>query len=305
MAGCIHDHSELAYCVAYPTVHDLRIANVVRGLRHSDEEKKELAVPSGLQGTKPDGPIFASLIESGGNLRRRNVWAAFASIAFQLVILALLVIVPLLHTNILPKREVVTLLYAPPAAAPAPVALAKTTPRTPTHMSTQISTPHPKAISIPQRQEVRPVPVGAVGGVLGGVPGGVLGGVPGGVVGGVPGGVLGGVLSSAGTAPVLASATPNKIHVAPHVAEGNLVHDVVPEYPPEAGRARLEGAVVLLAVIGKDGTVQDLRVKSGSPVLAQAAINAVRQWRYRPYLLNGEPVEVDTQITINFTLSGA
>ncbi len=60
---------------------------------------------------------------------------------------------------------------------------------------------------------------------------------------------------------------------------------------------------MLLAVIGKDGTVEDVRVEKGLPVLSQAAIEAVKQWRYRPYLLNGEPVEVDSQITINFTLS--
>jgi protein TonB len=60
---------------------------------------------------------------------------------------------------------------------------------------------------------------------------------------------------------------------------------------------------VLLAVIGKDGSVQNVRVESGLPVLAQAAIDAVKQWRYKPYLLNGEPIEVDSQITINFALS--
>jgi len=73
--------------------------------------------------------------------------------------------------------------------------------------------------------------------------------------------------------------------------------------PPEAGRARIEGTVVLRAVIGKDGSVQNVRVESGLPVLAQAAIDAVKQWRYKPYLLNGEPIEVDSQITINFALS--
>jgi protein TonB len=82
-----------------------------------------------------------------------------------------------------------------------------------------------------------------------------------------------------------------------------LLHDVAPTYPPEAGRARIEGTVVLLAVIGKDGSVQNVRVETGLPILAQAAIDAVKQWRYRPYLLNGEPVEVDSQIIINFTLS--
>jgi protein TonB len=93
------------------------------------------------------------------------------------------------------------------------------------------------------------------------------------------------------------------MRVPAQVAEANLIHDVPPQYPPEAGRARIEGTVVLMAVIGKDGTVQDVRVQSGLSILAQAAIEAVKQWRYRPYLLNGEPVEIDSQITINFNLS--
>jgi protein TonB len=62
--------------------------------------------------------------------------------------------------------------------------------------------------------------------------------------------------------------------------------------------------VVLQAVIGKDGTIQNLRVVSGHPMLAQAALDAVKQWRYKPYYLNGEPVDVDTTINVNFTLSG-
>ena len=124
-----------------------------------------------------------------------------------------------------------------------------------------------------------------------------------------PGGVPSEVLGSARSVPVLAKMpepTPVKrIRVASRVAEANLIHDVAPQYPPEAGRARVEGTVVLMAVIGKDGSVQDVRVESGLPLLAQAAIDAVKQWRYRPYLLNGEPIEVDSRITINFTLSGA
>ena len=125
-------------------------------------------------------------------------------------------------------------------------------------------------------------------------------------MGGIPGGVLSDVLRSTASAPVLAkspAATPTRIRVPAQITDANLVYDVAPKYPPEAGRARIEGMVVLLAVIGKDGTVKDVRVESGLPVLAEAAIEAVKQWRYRPYLLNGEPVEVDSQITINFTLS--
>ena len=146
-------------------------------------------------------------------------------------------------------------------------------------------------------QETPPPPVSTTDGLVGGVLGGL--------VGGVPDGVLGEVLGSTRSVPVIAK-TPElnkRMRIASRVAEANLIHDVAPTYPPEAGRARIEGAVVLLAVIGKDGTVQDVRVESGLPVLAQAAIDAVKQWRYRPYLLNGEPIEVDSKITINFTLS--
>ena len=129
------------------------------------------------------------------------------------------------------------------------------------------------------------------------------------MVGGLSGGLLSEVLSSTRSVPVPAKTpdpTPVKrIRVASRVVEANLIHDVTPQYPPEAGRARLEGPVVLMAVIGQDGSVKDVRVESGLPILAQAAIDAVKQWRYKPYLIDGEPVEVDSRITINFTLSGA
>jgi protein TonB len=118
--------------------------------------------------------------------------------------------------------------------------------------------------------------------------------------------VLNDLLSSKGTVPVLVStpaSAPKRTRIPARIAEANLVYDVAPKYPPDAGRERIEGTVVLMAVIGKDGTVRDVRVESGLPVLAQAAIEAVKQWRYRPYLLNGEPVEIDSQITINFNLS--
>ncbi len=97
----------------------------------------------------------------------------------------------------------------------------------------------------------------------------------------------------------------SELRVAARVAEANLIHDVTPQYPPEAGRARIEGTVVLMAVIGQDGTVKDVRIESGLPILTQAAIDAVKQWRYKPYMIDGEAVEVDSRITINFTLSAS
>ena len=89
-----------------------------------------------------------------------------------------------------------------------------------------------------------------------------------------------------------------------HVSEGDLVRKILPTYPPLARAARLQGQVVLQAVIGKQGAIENLRVLSGHPMLVPAAIEAVRQWRYRPYILNSEPVEVETQITVNFSLTG-
>jgi periplasmic protein TonB len=88
------------------------------------------------------------------------------------------------------------------------------------------------------------------------------------------------------------------------MSEGSLVRKVQPAYPALARTARVQGEVVLQAVISKSGTVENLKVLAGPPMLVKAAIDAVNQWRYRPYILNGEPVEVETQITVNFSLAG-
>lgn len=114
-------------------------------------------------------------------------------------------------------------------------------------------------------------------------------------------------LISSGSQPVLPTAPPltvaHPLRLS-HISEGNLVHKVQPAYPALARAARIEGTVLLQAVISKQGTIERLRVVSGHPMLASAAIDAVSQWRYRPYVLNNEPVEVETQITVNFSLSG-
>jgi protein TonB len=94
------------------------------------------------------------------------------------------------------------------------------------------------------------------------------------------------------------SPTPNRIPNG--VAAGHLIHKVYPTYPPEAKRAHIKGVVLLDAVIGKDGRIQDLRVVSGDPKLVDAAIGAVKQWRYSPFLLSGKPVDIETTVTVNF-----
>jgi protein TonB len=113
---------------------------------------------------------------------------------------------------------------------------------------------------------------------------------------------LGGVASSAAAPLPKLVVTPERIRVSQGVTQGLLVHQVSPQYPAMARETRVEGDVLLEALIGKDGTVRDLKAVSGPPLLIQAAISAVRQWRYKPYLLNGQPVEVETQIKLQFRL---
>jgi protein TonB len=80
------------------------------------------------------------------------------------------------------------------------------------------------------------------------------------------------------------------------------MHRVEPTYPSVAQQAHIQGSVVLTAIIDKNGNVQQLRLVSGQPLLVTAAIEAVKQWHYKPFLLNGEPLEVETTVTVNFHL---
>ena len=97
--------------------------------------------------------------------------------------------------------------------------------------------------------------------------------------------------------------TPKRIRLGGQVEAAKLIFQPQPEYPPLAKMARIQGTVRLDAVISKDGTIQDLKAVSGHPLLVKSAMDAVARWRYQPTLLNGEPVEVVTEIDVNFTLS--
>jgi TonB family protein len=100
----------------------------------------------------------------------------------------------------------------------------------------------------------------------------------------------------------LSTAPPMRVQVGGIVEAGRLIHSIPPTYPPDAKAQHIEGDVVLHAIIGKDGTIKELTRVTGDPLLISSAIDAVRQWQYRPYLLNGAPVEVDTTITFHFRL---
>jgi TonB family protein len=112
----------------------------------------------------------------------------------------------------------------------------------------------------------------------------------------------------ANAAPAGSDSTPSKapkqLSVSSDVMAGNLLTKTPPTYPPAAKKARIQGTVVLSAVIGKDGNIESLRVLSGPQQLQQSALDAVRQWRYRPYLLNGDPVEIKTTVNIVYNLKG-
>src|SRR5438128_1779432 len=241
-----------------------------------------------------------SLIESGGRLRTKRGATTVFSFVLQVALIGVLVLLPLLFTEALPKTQLMTFLVAPPPPPPPPppaAAPVKVVKQIQTDIvNGQLRTP----TKIPQKvqmikEEEAPPPVMASSGVVGGVPGGVPGGQM--------GGVIGGIISSTPVA-VPHVATPQRVRVSAGVTNGLLVKRVQPPYPPLARQARIQGTVVLQAEISKTGDIQNLRLISGHPMLAPAASAAVKQWKYKPYLLNGEPVEVETTVQVNFTLSG-
>ena len=287
------DHpSDLVHRLAYQSTERRALRTDSRVPALPAKAEKQIQLRSNLKENEAGGIFY--FIEP----RPRNPWAASGSLVLVSAVVLALIIVPLLHTDPLPKRETLTMLYLqPPAAAGTSTASFQAPKLASTYRPTSSNISAPKHVM----QEASPAPVGTAGGVVGGIPGGMAGGFPAGVFTGMP--------NSAPSVPVLAKspaeAPVKRTRIAARVAEANLIHDVPPQYPTEAGRARIEGAVVLMAVIDKDGTVKDVRVESGLPILAQAAIDAVRQWRYKPYVIDGQPVEVDSRITINFTLSAS
>jgi len=238
------------------------------------------------------------LIESGGQIKTKRLWTTLFSVFMQAFLIGIMILIPLIYTEALPKSMQMTFLVSPPPPPPppAPAAPVVAVKIVQTDIENgQLRTPRkiPQKVAMIKEEEAPPQMSNM---------GGVVGGVPGGVPGGQMGGVLGGILSSTASAPKLA--TPQRVRVSQGVSEGLLVTKVTPPYPSMAKMARVQGAVILQAVISKNGAIENLRVVSGHPMLVQSALDAVKQWRYRPYLLNGEPVEVETQITVNFSLSG-
>lgn len=240
-----------------------------------------------------------SLLESDSPERRRRSLATTFSFAFECVLVGILLIVPLMFTEALPSQQLLMFLVAPPPPPPPPPPAAPIVKVVQTDVlnNGRLRTP----TRIPQkvemiREEEAPPPAMA---------GGVVGGVPGGIPGGQLGGVIGGIISSSSN---LTSIVPKlqpvkRIRVSQGITQGMLINKIQPTYPRLASLAHVAGAVLLHAIISKEGEITELQAISGHPLLVPAAMEAVRQWRYRPYLLSGVPVEVETNITVTFQIS--
>jgi periplasmic protein TonB len=270
--------------------------------------RAELAVPTKaapIGVAVPPRPMFAdSLLDFSGASKRKAV-ATTTSFVLNCVAIGCLLAIPLVFTEQLPKAQLLTFLVAPPPPPPPPPPAAAAVQKLVRIIQTdmlstgQLRTPS----KIPQkvqmiREEEAPPPIAAGGGVVGGVPGGI----PGGQLGGVIGGIVS-ATSNLSVVPKFVPAAPQRVRISQGVTKGLLIHRVDPPYPSLAKAARVQGEVILTAIINTNGDIQNLQLVSGHPMLVPAAIDAVRQWHYKPYLLNGQPVEVETTITVFFSLA--
>jgi len=252
---------------------------------------------------------------------RANPAPFAAACLSEAMLLAAMVVIPLVFVDRLPQQGLFNVLMLPavpvaPPSPPPPMVAAKPIPKAahvarafnPNGLTSPVVVPKEVAM-IDETSDVTSLDTG---GMVGGVPGGIPGGIPGMSGGGM--GAFGNVAAlappPAPPAPVKVAATPappsavtpRQISVGGAVQAAMLLRKVDPDYPPLAKRAHISGDVVLSAVIGADGKIENLNVVSGHPMLAEAALNAVRQWAYRPTILNGGPVEVITEIVVHFRL---
>jgi len=243
--------------------------------------------------------MFDELVECNVVKKKTNAgWTIIISTIFQVSVLIVLILIPLIYTQALPKAMLTTLLIAPPPPPPPPPPPAEA-PKVIKPVARLLSQGKlvqpraiPKQVAVFKEAELPPEAPVAASGVLGGLD---------------SGGLLGGL----GSGPAVAAPPPpppppkqTRIKLGGNVQEAKIVARPNPVYPPLARQARIQGNVVLHAIIDKDGRVGELQVISGHPLLVQAALDAVKNWRYQPTQLNGDPVEVDTTITVTFVLGG-
>ena len=229
-------------------------------------------------------------MEKGFKQDDRTGVGMIISAVIQCVILGILILIPLIYTEALPKGFLTTLLVAPPPPPPPPPPQALVKTIKPIKLIQSGVLVAPKAIprEVTVIKEEAPDVTQQMG-VFGGIAGqGIMVGTP----------------AAALPPPPPKAATPTRIRQGGNVTAASIITQTRPAYPALARQARIQGNVVLHAIIDKDGKVAQLEVVSGHPLLVQAALDAVRQWLYKPTLLNGDPVEVDTTITVTFTMGG-
>jgi protein TonB len=244
--------------------------------------------------------MFAdSLYDSASSHRFRGARAVFFSFGLQSLGIAVLFLLPLIYTQALPHLSLLGQLVAPtaPPGPPPPTGPARARSSQPESnmLGTELVMPAriPQTVANFTESDVPPAP--DLGSWIPGATG------PSGTRNVVADLFGNGVRAMPVAPPPTPSVHPTRVS---HMMEGNLIHRVQPEYPALARQAHIQGAVVLRAVISREGKIENLQSLSGHPMLVPAAIDAVRQWRYHPYLLNDQPVEVETTVTVNFVLSG-
>ncbi len=232
-------------------------------------------------------------LESNWDQSAHRGWTTLASFTMQALGLSLLLLIPLFVIQGPPRLQWIdgSVISPPPAPAPPPSGPRPVHPTDSNLSQGQLMQPRVIPLTITTLNETQ---VGAAPDLDGGVVG-----ATGRSGRGVPGSLGVGVEVTPPPTPV-----PTRPLKLSHWAEGNLIYRVQPIYPPIARAARVQGSVVLRAIISKTGTIESLIVISGHPMLSKTALEAVKQWRYRPYLLNNEPIEVETEVTVNFVLSG-
>ncbi len=240
-----------------------------------------------------------------GNVKTKTPFTVMGSFIFQCFLVGVAILIPLIYTDTLPAGQLTSFLVAPPPPPPpppppeaAPVQKAvRVAPRQFDAGRLMAPKSIPKNIAMITEDELPP-PTPATG-VVGGIAGGFGGGTIGGIIGSVP-------VAAPPPPPEVKAApkpvVPQRIPVGGNVQQAKLINQPKPAYPPLARQARIQGTVRFTAIIGVDGRIQNLTLVSGHPLLVPAAQAAVKQWVYQPTLLNGEPVEVVTQIDVNFTL---
>ena len=249
--------------------------------------------------------MFDQLIESSTHRERRGRHLVFMSLMIHLTLLGVLIVVPLVYYRGLPeyrwvsKEEFLTAVVAPPPPKPEIVMPEK---------EIQVFKLDPGRFVPPTEipKEI-PIPLDDIPEIssLNGIVGRNLEGVSAGILGQPPGDFIWGVTSSIPTEapePVLQPTKKTPIRVGGNVQASRLIHRVEPEYPELAKRARVSGMVILQVIVSEGGAVEDIRVIRGHPLLNEAALHAVRQWKYSPYFLNGEPIPVTATVTVNFVL---